>query len=393
MTNSNGLVDCPNLPPGTYVATETEQSGFLHTATCTDGACGTCSISGDPCANNSACHTGTCSNNAIMICTMDSDCPGGTCISTETCVPPSPINQSSITVVGNDLHHVDFGNVGLGTISGRKFDDLNGDGLQQNPPDAGLAGVKVTLTGTAVNGTAVSRCAVTDSSGNYSFSGLLPGTYAVTEVKPAVTIATNPTSCPSISLAADLTNGCTVAPQTCSPFGDACLGAAGGLTLGFWSNKNGQALITTSDLAFLTSLNLVNAKGIAFDPATKKSLANWLLSANATNMAYMLSAQLAAMELNTREPSSPHSSVNPSIYVLAGTPPAGCGLAVMPNINGFISVSDLMSDANILLGAYPNTVSSSPQRSCEEYVKNALDAANNNKNFDIPCPVFSATCP
>ena len=34
----------------------------------------------------------------------------------------------------------------------------------------------------------------------------------------------------------------------------------------------------------------------------KTALHDWLLNANATNMAYMLSAQLAAMELNVRHP-------------------------------------------------------------------------------------------
>src|SRR5205823_2315436 len=86
-------------------------------------------------------------------------------------------------------------------------------------------------------------------------------------------------------------------------FGNYCKVPSGGLTLGFWSNKNGQALITGADLCVLNGLHLVNASGATFDPvagcpsptsaqvsAGKTALANWLLSASATNMAYMLSA-------------------------------------------------------------------------------------------------------
>jgi hypothetical protein len=40
-------------------------------------------------------------------------------------------------------------------------------------------------------------------------------------------------------------------------FGNVCLmPGTGGKTLGFWSNKNGQALITSSDVTALNALNL-----------------------------------------------------------------------------------------------------------------------------------------
>lgn len=52
-------------------------------------------------------------------------------------------------------------------------------------------------------------------------------------------------------------------------FGNVCLGAGGGLTLGFWSNNNGQAIMKSNDnfagaIAFLNSLNLRNANGSEF---------------------------------------------------------------------------------------------------------------------------------
>jgi hypothetical protein len=187
-----------------------------------------------------------------------------------------------------------------------------------------------------------------------------------------------------------------------------CVGAGGGLTLGFWSNKNGQAKETASNLCALNDLNLKNANGSDYNPIAncpaptntqlsqgKTSLSNWLLAATATNMANMLSAQLATMKLNVLNYStSPAFGVSGTSLVYAGPLPATCtALAalvgsvgwVAPNALGFISVNNLMTDSNLALGLYPNTPSGN-QRDCQEYLKNALDAGNNNKNFLQPGP-------
>lgn len=165
-------------------------------------------------------------------------------------------------------------------------------------------------------------------------------------------------------------------------FGNVCLGAGGGLTLGFWSNKNGQKLESASDFALLTSLCLRNANGANQDftgtaANNKTALNTWLLNATATNMAYMLSAQLAAMELNVA-----HGFVSGNALVRTG----GCGNTGFDG--SFISINDLMSAANAELCAHPVTTSASPYRAYQECLKNALDDANNNKNFleSSPCP-------
>jgi hypothetical protein len=153
-------------------------------------------------------------------------------------------------------------------------------------------------------------------------------------------------------------------------FGNLCLGKGGGLTLGFWSNKNGQALITSADLASLTALYLVNAAGSNFDPTTKAQVKSWLLSATATNMAYMLSAQLATMELNVS-----HGFVTSSTLIYAPGVVSG---------QTFVSVAQVMSLANASLGAHPYTVSAGADRTYQEALKNALDNANNDKTFVEP---------
>ncbi|MEO8066005.1 MAG: ice-binding family protein [Candidatus Doudnabacteria bacterium] len=66
-----------------------------------------------------------------------------------------------------------------GSISGMKFNDLNGNG-KKGPGEPGLANWTITLT----NQAGVVTSAVTDASGNYTFSNLADGTYAVREVNP-----------------------------------------------------------------------------------------------------------------------------------------------------------------------------------------------------------------
>jgi hypothetical protein len=162
-------------------------------------------------------------------------------------------------------------------------------------------------------------------------------------------------------------------------FGNVCLGAGGGRTIGFWSNKNGQAVMNAGgmgvELAFLSGLNLRNGSGADFDPASYAAFRGWLLSANAINMAYMLSAQLAAMELNVY-----NGMVNGSALIYA---PGAQGA-----VNGFLTVNALMSEANNELGLHASTLDGSPFRSYQEALKNGLDKGNNNQNF-----VQATACP
>ena len=159
-------------------------------------------------------------------------------------------------------------------------------------------------------------------------------------------------------------------------FGNVCLGSGGGLTLGFWSNKNGQALVGADDLAMLTALNLRNANGTAFDPANAAALKTWLLNATATNMAYMLSAQLAAMELNVY-----NGFVSGTSLIYAPGTTSANGL-------GFATVNAVMAEADTELGLHGLVLSGDPNRGHQEALKNALDKANNNLNFvqAVACP-------
>jgi hypothetical protein len=68
-----------------------------------------------------------------------------------------------------------------GSISGEKFNDLNGNGTKDTG-DIGVQGVTINLDKDA-NGT-IDATTTTDANGNYSFSNLASGTYVVTESVP-----------------------------------------------------------------------------------------------------------------------------------------------------------------------------------------------------------------
>src|SRR5215213_1450847 len=228
-----------------------------------------------------------------------------------------------------------------------------------------------------------------------------PDEYWVSEFKPNETnwIATDAGTGANDSLTGMPTKYYNLADKddVTAKFGNVCVGAGGGLTLGYWSNNNGLATMKTmpaytslagvaypkgldAQLAFLRDLNLVQndkkSNGYAFDPTTSKAFQTWLLKADSTNMAYMLSAQLAAMELNVR---SGKVSGDALIYA-PGTTSA--------NALGFATVNSVMTEANTDLGAYPTTVKAGPLRTHQEALKIALDKGNNNLNFvqSQPCP-------
>jgi len=154
-------------------------------------------------------------------------------------------------------------------------------------------------------------------------------------------------------------------------FGNYCKVPSGGLTLGFWSNKNGQALINSADLLALRNLFLRNGDGSNFDPTTAAQVRTFLLGANAVNMANMLSAQLTAMTLNIR-----HGFVDPNAFDLCSNK----------------TIGQLTTDANAALTANGLTFSGSPDRAAQEAMKNCIDALNNGGPV-VPTTPCSRTFP
>src|SRR5262249_9784025 len=138
----------------------------------------------------------------------------------------------------------------------------------------------------------------------------------------------------------------------------ATLTNSGGFTLGFWHNKNGQALLTQADFDMLNALNLKNADGSDQDftgslAQEKAQPNNWLINGSATNMASMLSVQFATLELNTS-----HGFINAAGSIDVGAI-GGTGLITDLNSGpdgviapgGVITVAALESEINSILGS------------------------------------------
>jgi len=215
----------------------------------------------------------------------------------------------------------------------------------------------------------------TDSNGEVAFK-LALGTYSIQEVMPTETCWMG--TSPKIIDVSLNEQGETKTVE----FLNLCLGPGGGLTPGYWSNKNGQATMNDGntmgpELQMLRDLNLRNRDGSAFDPTTYKQFQTWLLKREATNMAYQLSASLAAMELNVE---AQKVSATALIYA-PGTTSA--------NTAGFATIGDIMTEANVELGLHGSTPAKSLYRAYQERLYKVLDAANNNLNFvqDEPCSI------
>jgi hypothetical protein len=273
-----------------------------------------------------------------------------------------------------------FTNAKTAQISGKKYYDANTNG-QRDAGEPGIAGWPIDYSGAA------SGTLTTGSGGSFS-TILLPGNYTLAErVANSPWIQTgnlvDQTSA-SGGATANLSNKQysleLIGSSSVSGlnFGNVCIGAGGGHTLGFWSNKNGQKLFGAGDLAAMVTLNLRNANGSHFNPTGYAQFQPWLLSATATNMAYMLSAQLAAMKLNVL-----NGFVNGNALIYApGTNSA--------NANGFAKVSDVIAEADAELSVNGNTTAAGPARIYQRNLKDALDNANNDLTF---VKAGTAACP
>ncbi len=288
----------------------------------------------------------------------------------------APIQQA---IVGLECEHV---HTPEAVIGGVKFYDANTNGIL----DAGeilLPNWKILVTidedGGGPNLPNDPFVVYTDASGAWTAAGQFGWTYSVSEAFPTEACWHQTTPVGNMYSGAFASS-----PTSGLDFGNVCTGPGGGLTLGFWSNKNGQALESAADFSMLTGLNLRNANGsnrdfLASLATNKKDLNTWLLSATATNMANMLSAQLAAMELNVA-----HGGVSSIQLVYApGTQSA--------NLAGFAAVGDLMNEANVSLGLNGNTVAAGPTRTYQELLKTILDGLNNGSTSggyvqSTPCP-------
>jgi protocatechuate 3,4-dioxygenase beta subunit len=99
--------------------------------------------------------------------------------------PAEPGTYTVTVTSGTCVTQRNFGNFQLGTISGYKFHDLDGDGTW-DPDEPALADWTITLSGP------VTTVTTTDANGYYEFTGLPAGLYTITEEQRAGWVQTAP---------------------------------------------------------------------------------------------------------------------------------------------------------------------------------------------------------
>lgn len=105
--------------------------------------------------------------------------------------PPLPGTYSFTITSGDHLIGYDFGNFKMTSISGMKFDDVNGNGIKE-AGENGLPGWKIILSQWDDGSYSQIAATTTDDAGNYAFNNLQPGTYKVAEEQMNGWIQTHP---------------------------------------------------------------------------------------------------------------------------------------------------------------------------------------------------------
>ncbi|OYV11436.1 MAG: Cna B domain-containing protein, partial [Methanosaeta sp. ASM2] len=87
-----------------------------------------------------------------------------------------------VDLQGADVSDRNFvGKLSAFSISGMKYNDLDGNGVKDGEP--GMEGWTIKLSGTTLDNQAVEKEVATAADGSYKFESLSPGTYAVSEVE------------------------------------------------------------------------------------------------------------------------------------------------------------------------------------------------------------------
>ncbi len=177
--NDNGLLNAPadaGLPGVTIVITGTDDTGAAVTRSLTTAADGTYAVTdlrpGTYTVTEPTQPTGTSNGQTVP------GSAGGT--ATPTVTTPSAIVGVALLTGGASSSANNFAELPAAEIAGTVYADNNNNGLIDSG-ETGLAGVTLVLTGTDDQGSPVRLTTTTGADGRYSFPGLRPGTYAVTQ--------------------------------------------------------------------------------------------------------------------------------------------------------------------------------------------------------------------
>lgn len=255
-----------------------------------------------------------------------------------------------------------------------KFYDANADGIDNDTQV--VAGVRFDLFGVRnCGGNNVLKTGYTDANGNLCFTNITAGLYSIRECLPNKSwVATTPTS-----VTTNLATGQTVTYS----FGDLCKAGKEGHHKDHWCGKMGQSVLCSNDFAVLNGLCLKNEDGSDRDfksaslTTNKSDLKNWLQGCRDKNMAYWLSCELAAAQLNLLEGDDDGNCV---------VVKKGCG--ERGSRKAYMTINELIAKANASLAAWGNSPKGDSHRDDQECLMRALKHCNKNKNRiqPTPCP-------
>ncbi len=185
LSEADEVVVTDTLPAGmelTGTPTLSVVSGTASTTTCTGAAA----------ATSFNCSLGTLSSGGVVEITVPVR------VTAVTANPQTLTNTASVATSSFDTVPANNSNSGpvtvnASSIAGSVFRDFANDG-GLTAGDSGIAGLTVTLTGTAADGTAINRTTTTAANGAFSF-GLLPqGSYSVSHAAISETYLSNGTT-------------------------------------------------------------------------------------------------------------------------------------------------------------------------------------------------------
>ena len=254
-----------------------------------------------------------------------------------------------------------------GTINAYKFYDKNADGVWDND-EVPLANWLMTLS--------PGSSKLTNIDGLAAYDNLAADTYSVTEGHGGALWVQSGSSVDGVLTANSpeqtVSNLVLAGGETINvEFGNYCT-CVGGKTIAFWTGSAGQLKLADGtgmapEFSLMNGLNLRNANGsnLVLPTATPEAtnyaaLQAWLTAANNTNMAYLLSANLAALRLSVE---GGYVNTNNFYKPFGGT------------------VAQLISTANALLssgvcGTTCSTTAASQLRTDQETVSNYLAQIN-----------------
>jgi hypothetical protein len=258
-----------------------------------------------------------------------------------------------------------FNSVHSNGICLTKFYDNNAND-KKDAGEQAMEGISFTLNGMGINQTKT-----TDSEGKISFGDLPNGEYMITENVPQHYVTTGENGKHVF-----INNGMVQVA-----FGNVCLGSGGVNGLGYWITKQGENALNAAGIMQMALwrlrwLNLRKGNGDPFDPYNYEEFRVWLKGANAQNMMYMVSAQMAISFLN-------NLVVNPEnkdryIYT------ENCEILY----SKFMSIEYLIDVTNYFLEWISDATGNYPYRKEFECLKDLLEKSNNNLNWvqEKPCP-------